>query len=990
MNNYKIVLLIAVITFAIGCQKDPLIHDNKVIEGVETSLRLTLTPPKMDVVTRSVLDDAKEKEVISLAFFVFDKTGFIVSSAIHDNVTAHVTGGTLGIDAGASMNIPTTSGPGRQLYAIANYDANQIDNLKSVTTLDDLKQLVANLYANPIFREFGLIKVGSTNADIPPSGVDVPIVLHYISAKITIKVVNKSPDLIVNSWNIGNIPLKTYLLERPYSATNTNSNDAVDQTNEADFYNDFASISLPFDVSDPTPGVGTPTGKEYKAEFYLTENRQGVLPLSARKPLEPPYTGLAPTDYKVKSWDAPKTATYITILGQKSPGANPQAMFIKHYLGENSYDNYNIKRGVHYTYTITINNLNEIDIDTNVEQYDDPIPIEVGADLTSIDAHASFRVFVLHTETGASQVGGKVTAELANFANSTDYPSWLKISLSPLHFSQVRVSQSETAISRWQQTGADWSYVRTKFIPHSSKRQANYLAVSKPYNAFSFFGDIGTPPTLNDADNPDYIVGKDAYPAYDNELPFSWAARRMVSKITDIPAGETGDYPTKIYLYADEFLPDGRDERSAVLRIIYEMGDKKTTHVFRIVQKAPIQFMGLPGENSIMLVEAGEEYAHLLQNELGFDLQLLAGMQWGNYQGIATSQSDGELNTLQGVYGTVTSKSNYSANSFLKKYGSLAGKWSAVNDGEIPEGSPISPLVGDPIASFYAYTSGGQQATNYYNSTYNSTAARYCHEKNWDENGNGQIDPDEAKWYLPSQQELQLFWTYREKLNVAKDYYWSSTSATADEAFAVSMLESAPDPKYTYDGVQQPLSKITVVAKNRPRVRCVRRIPTATANVKRYAPMIIYENKSLLIDCSNLTSDMFTTQSKYGISQNDIGSILKANSKVFKKLLVQLEQPAAVTYSPLHLDVGKCDESKGWRLPTQREMLLIWSVKDLIAAETGSTTNFAPFINGNYWTMTRSVSKQYIVDFNTGLAKHEDHSLTGSAALNYRCVKEVR
>ena len=45
---------------------------------------------------------------------------------------------------------------------------------------------------------------------------------------------------------------------------------------------------------------------------------------------------------------------------------------------------------------------------------------------------------------------------------------------------------------------------------------------------------------------------------------------------------------------------------------------------------------------------------------------------------------------------------------------------------------------------------------------------------------------------------------------------------------------------------------------------------------------------------------------------------------------------------------GKCDTNKGWRLPTQREMLMVYTVKDLLEANS----NFSKFGDKTYWTMT--------------------------------------
>lgn len=45
-----------------------------------------------------------------------------------------------------------------------------------------------------------------------------------------------------------------------------------------------------------------------------------------------------------------------------------------------------------------------------------------------------------------------------------------------------------------------------------------------------------------------------------------------------------------------------------------------------------------------------------------------------------------------------------------------------------------------------------------YHPIYKSSAARYCHEKNRDVNGDGIIDESEAKWYMPANDQLLMAW----------------------------------------------------------------------------------------------------------------------------------------------------------------------------------------------------------------------------------------
>lgn len=63
-----------------------------------------------------------------------------------------------------------------------------------------------------------------------------------------------------------------------------------------------------------------------------------------------------------------------------------------------------------------------------------------------------------------------------------------------------------------------------------------------------------------------------------------------------------------------------------------------------------------------------------------------------------------------------------------------------------------------------------------YHPIYNSSAARYCHEKNRDVNGDGIIDESEAEWYLPAIEQLRLIPNQPDEVE-AEGYYtcWSSS-----------------------------------------------------------------------------------------------------------------------------------------------------------------------------------------------------------------------
>ena len=81
-------------------------------------------------------------------------------------------------------------------------------------------------------------------------------------------------------------------------------------------------------------------------------------------------------------------------------------------------------------------------------------------------------------------------------------------------------------------------------------------------------------------------------------------------------------------------------------------------------------------------------------------------------------------------------------------------------------GNVMSPIAGDPT-----YTNEGAAENNWatFNSKVYNTGAFVCLQRNRDNNGNGIIDKDEIKWFLPSYD--QMLNTYIGKASIP-DQYW--------------------------------------------------------------------------------------------------------------------------------------------------------------------------------------------------------------------------
>lgn len=208
--------------------------------------------------------------------------------------------------------------------------------------------------------------------------------------------------------------------------------------------------------------------------------------------------------------------------------------------------------------------------------------------------------------------------------------------------------------------------------------------------------------------------------------------------------------PVRFYLYADEYVTPTAPKRSLKVRVTSTGLDGQTaaTQDF-ILQQRPIVNVGYWGGrlgdsrySSLLGMEQIEEYN--VEYQSYSVVTKVTGLSWG-YYGSVTGCTDWD-----------TGKDNT--------------KTLAENPDNLPIGNgtaniynvqPLKNLDGSPILSQYTY--------------YNSYAARYCYDKNRDENGNGKIDPEELKWYLPTPNQLDGIWIQSE--NTLDGYHRASVES---------------------------------------------------------------------------------------------------------------------------------------------------------------------------------------------------------------------
>ncbi len=736
--------------FFSGCVRDEF-DTVRVEEGIAARVRLEVVMPVMGGAdTRAVAPDV-ENRLESLRVLIFNSGGTIVTNRRYTALPGEQLESNLGVD--------TYSGSNYTFCFIANSKDAIDSRLADVTSYDALKDFMMSAS----MLDFGLnstdplvMTAVMENVTVRPgaSSDDVPVLLRFLAAKVTLKVIDRTEsweEVTVIGWDVEDASARSYLLP--------NDNDAnpdPDTTGDKDEYWLTTAGDFPFESEDKDE-------RSVSQTFYLLENRRGgrvdrTLPGATDANAEIyEHMGKDDGDSRGKAWYKPKRATSVTVHAMHKTTLDTKRIKASIYLGGDNHSNYDILRGSHYQFTVTVYGVNDIRVDTNIEYTTGDFFPDHPSRLWEFDAHPDFKPIRMFASRG------KVTAEILDSKGRTyDEPgfdaTWLKIS--PLNLMYHQVKQAYP-YDEWQQAANPTSgIVRPKYIPHKSVREK--LAGKGGWNT--------VPIGLED----------------DDSMAFADATYRMCYKITDIPFQEVTVTDRTIHVYADEFLERGSLNyespgavREASLRLTYYKDGAGTANpevsLFPLNQMGYISVYtndnhsdagllvlnedGTPSDvRKKMVTECEPEYRYPKNQGIPPEVQYLNGMQWGfsgfemmPYAGFPSVGGDrfrnGKFMTANLVY-TDVQRVNNEATDFGTRRDSYRPMYG--NTGT----DPLTAYSGTNTGAPYYYP---DPLGRIYHPIYKSSAARYCHEKNRDLNGDGIIDESETHWYLPSLNELLLF-----------------------------------------------------------------------------------------------------------------------------------------------------------------------------------------------------------------------------------------
>ena len=387
---------------------------------------------KIDIETRATLNEIAESRVQNMFVYVFSATGQRLYSHYYDYTnrveslpatagnywTVQNRTSTNDNDTQGEIKIKAPTMTGGSIYAIANLNADQLnisaEQLNTIGTLSELQALTVTMNQEITSRTGYFLMSGHVdNISIAENGTitqgnatTVTLPLVRLDAKVTVNVKvgeatiagQRMADFEPESWQIMRLPKGTLVLPKDNTDTDQLGYfDAPEQHFESD--ND---------------GV-----KSFS--FYMLENMENTTGLTSynERDLRSKKTD-GTYDTSNGLWaNASEDATYMVIKGKvqmevdtnKETGMQYLEADVTYYvhLGNfgnsasgGNYNDFTINRNTHYTYTITIKGVNniELEVTTDVENQSGATGhvYKSKEEIFTFDAHYGQRVFRIDAE----------------------------------------------------------------------------------------------------------------------------------------------------------------------------------------------------------------------------------------------------------------------------------------------------------------------------------------------------------------------------------------------------------------------------------------------------------------------------------------------------------------------------------------------------------------------------------------------------------------
>lgn len=621
---------------------------------------------------------------------------------------------------------------------------------------------------------------------------------------------------------------------------------------------------------------------------------------------------------------APKHGTFVAVKGTISIPEENYSGDVTYYIHlgnfKRSADDFTVRRNYHYTYTITVNGVDNIIAEAKAEDNSEIQPGAEGNITHTTDAYLDVRLDS-HYETVLLKVEANVDA--GTYAIRVNSP----------YSKNVMVKSTDSAADfEAKKNNLDYGWIRFG-KPAANKGYISYPGENKTTDIFGLITDL------------------------QNKTEKYWL------KGTYTESGQTTakEYYYTIayvneYYYEDKMNAAGAD-KTAVLKQFINVDDRTMSVIL-----GPNVFESKDGHSTYTDLTHG--FFNISQRSIKTFYDLSVANPFGIEQIEETEKTSDYKKERSSIF-----SSDYDKDKSDQDNG-----YANIPDRFI-----------DGSSSWNSYISNG-----FYQSVAlsNNYAVYQCLSRNRDEDGDGIIDSEELKWYLPAVHQCAYYWFGMNSLpedariNIeprTTNNYWSSTSgfetwwAAEGSAYGakegtchvrcVRSLKSYNDPVSEVSEYDSSTRIVTMLGMDH---RSVREAGTVTGEFDEHERGTIYDvlPSSFQIAKNNLDKTFTNDQMK---------KVVDANS---------------ATCSDYYEGTNGSDKGQ-WRVPNEKELTLIlkWLRTD---SNYGTTTNLKMLASRSYYQRHDSSDNMvYYIIGNTDdgmFITTSDQSTTG---FKVRCVRDV-
>ena len=378
MKKFIYILLLTIV--AISCNDE----DYNIKEGFST-ISLKINSLENEEVTRAVSTDEQERVIKNLYIFIVNQDSRIAFRQYFDGSNSN------------SMTVKMTNVPTgvKTIYAIANFDNNVVDITKEyldgISTLNEIKNTISSLKGNYLERSDNFIMSGITEGVSIEPKLGNTASLSLVRLDSRVKFIVKGIDGLVFTpfqWRMMSVSKKVPLFPRTsfYEAGDLeNDYFNTDWTNFEDINDGVSSFEIYVPENNIAPKLAIPTSINDKDLSY---NQRYALREEREKIESNDYWG----DFKYASMKS----TYVQLKGNVSyeieneQKVSAEVAYTIHLGGVAGVDDYKTNRNTKYTYNVEIKSINSIITEVSTGEVIRPGAvgsIVVSKETQNIDAH---------------------------------------------------------------------------------------------------------------------------------------------------------------------------------------------------------------------------------------------------------------------------------------------------------------------------------------------------------------------------------------------------------------------------------------------------------------------------------------------------------------------------------------------------------------------------------------------------------------------------